>query len=414
MGLVTWFHNQKIQRKLILSNVFAITLALLPVVLVMFSYEFYAMRQAALQEIRVQADIVSDNAAAAMAFGDEKAAYEALTTLKAAPDMLRSSLLLPDGKVLASYQRVPGTFVQTQYTATEKSTEVLTWNQFSLQKQVYLKDNFVGTLILEFSLKSFYHRIKLYFSVIATTALVALGLSLWAAIRLKNSIIKPLSLLMDSVNHITDQQDYSVRPEVSRPDEIGDLSRAFNNMMNNLQERDERLQDLAFYDAVTGLPNRNFFKERILRVVKDALRYKRRAALMFIDLDDFKVVNDTLGHHVGDDLLHVIGLRLRTLLRNNDLVFRIGGDEFAVILENVEDVGVPIMLAEKIIESVAKPSKLLGQNVVVGASIGISLCPDYVTDAAGLLKTADAAMYVAKSRSKNTYHLYNEAEQHSG
>ena len=127
---------------------------------------------------------------------------------------------------------------------------------------------------------------------------------------------------------------------------------------------------------------------------------------MFIDLDDFKIVNDTLGHHIGDELLREVGRRLSGVLRNNDLVCRIGGDEFAVILENVKDLHTPTKLAEKIIAALSQPAMLQGHSVVVGASIGISVCPDHAGDTAGLLKTADSAMYVAKGRTKNTYHQY--------
>jgi diguanylate cyclase (GGDEF)-like protein len=197
-----------------------------------------------------------------------------------------------------------------------------------------------------------------------------------------------------------------MRPEAGRADEIGDLSRAFGGMITNLKERDDRLQELAFYDAVTGLPNRHFFQERIEQSVANALRYQQRCCLMFIDLDDFKIVNDTLGHHIGDELLHEVGRRLKGGLRDNDMVCRIGGDEFAVILENVKDLHTPAMLAEKIIVALSESATLQGHRVVVGASIGISACPDFASDTSSLLRTADTAMYVAKGRTKNTYHQY--------
>jgi diguanylate cyclase (GGDEF)-like protein len=233
-----------------------------------------------------------------------------------------------------------------------------------------------------------------------------LTLAYLLAVRLKQSITKPLSKLLEIVHRVTHDQDFSVRPEAGRADEIGELSRAFGGLMSNLQERDDRLQELAFYDGVTGLSNRHFFKERVEQAVANALRYHTRCCLMFIDLDDFKIVNDTLGHHVGDDLLREVGHRLSGVLRNNDLVCRIGGDEFAVILENVKDMHTPAILAEKIIAAMSEPAMLHGHRVVVGASIGISACPDFASDTSSLLQTADSAMYVAKGRKKNTYHQY--------
>jgi diguanylate cyclase (GGDEF)-like protein len=314
---------------------------------------------------------------------------------------------MPDGTVLATYQRKDISFIPKGVVGAMQSTiGELTWSRFKLSKPVYLHTQFVGTLSLEASLDSFYRRVFIYFAVILLTTAIGLGLAFLLAVRLKQSITQPLSQLLDIVHRVTHEQDFSVRPEAERADEIGELSRAFGGMMSNLQERDDRLQELAFYDGVTGLPNRHFFKERVEQAVANTLRYQTRCCLMFIDLDDFKIVNDTLGHHIGDDLLREVGRRLSGVLRNNDMVCRIGGDEFAVILENVKDLHTPAKLAEKIIAALSQPAMLQGQLVVVGASIGISACPDYASDTANLLKTADSAMYVAKGRTKNTYHQY--------
>jgi diguanylate cyclase (GGDEF)-like protein len=407
--LKRWFNHQQIQRKLILSNVLVIHIVIIPMMLVLFIYESYTIRNQTLQNIRVQATIVSDNAATAMAFNDEIAASEALATLNASPDMLRASIVLVNGDKLASYQRKklpPLLASNTEIDSLEQET--LTWHKFTLRKPVFLKSEHLGTLVIEASLNSVYHRIVLFFSVISLTAFIAIGIALLISIKLKNAIIKPLSQLIGSVKNVTDKQDYSVRPAVDSQDEIGDLSRAFHSMLSNLQQRDERLQELAFYDNVTGLPNRHFFHERIEQAVANALRYSTRCGLMFIDLDDFKTVNDTLGHHIGDDLLREVSKRLLQTLRNNDLVCRIGGDEFAVILENITDTNVPATLAQKIINNISQPAVLDGNQIKVGASIGISLCPDNVMTTTELLKTADAAMYVAKGTTKNTFYQVKE------
>ena len=408
MGLRTWFNGQQIQKKLILSNFLVIVIALFPMVCGILGYEYYSMRDATLQEIRVQATIVSDNAVAALAFGDVTMASEALATLQASTDMQYAALVKTDGTVLATYQLedlppLPERLARLTYS----EEEMLTWKTFTLWKPIFLKSEFVGSIVLEISLDSFYRRVKLYFAVVLLATLASLGVSLWLAIKLKDTITRPLFQLMSTVKRVTHNQDYSVRPVLEANDEIGDLSKAFHDLMSNLEDRDERLQNLAFFDGITGLPNRHFFKERIEQCVANALRYEMRCCLMFIDLDDFKIVNDTLGHHVGDDLLKEIGHRLNKVLRNNDLVCRIGGDEFAVILENVKDMGSTAMLAEKIIKAVSKPVNLQGHKVAVGASIGISACPDHASDTSTLLRTADSAMYVAKERMKNTFYQYD-------
>jgi diguanylate cyclase (GGDEF)-like protein len=412
MNLISWFRNQRIQFKLMLINVLVVVMALLPIVLVLFGYEFYAVRKATLQEVRVQAAIVSDNAAAAMAFGDAVTATEALATLHASPDVIRAALIQPDGTVLATYKwndvpLLPGEPGLKASSVDETFTE----DGFGLRRQVFLKDQFVGTLVLEASLDSFFQRMWLYLWVILMMVLVGVALSFWLARRLEQSIIRPLSRLTSTVQRVTYDQDYSMRPLVESADEIGQLSMAFRDMMSILQERDSRLQDLAYFDSVTALPNRHFFKERIEEVVSRTLSRKQRSCLMLVDLDDFKLVNDTFGHQVGDDLLHVVGKRISGVLRNNDIVCRIGGDEFALILENVKDFTLLRMLADRVIVSVSKTAMLHGCEVKIGASIGISVIPDHAVETSGLLKTADSAMYKVKEKRKNAYHIYGSDQE---
>ncbi len=407
MNLKIWFNNQLIQTKLIIINILVLIIALSPVLLVMSAYEYFALRNATLEAIHVNADIVSDNAATAMAFNDNITATEALATLQASSDILYASLTLPDGRILATFKRKDITVKAASNTPPlPRIKEQLTWDRFKLTTPVFLKSEFVGTLSLEASLNIVYKRIFLYIGVITAAVIISLFFSLWLAIKLENSIIRPLKLLMDSVKRVTQNQDYSVRPMVERSDEIGDLSHAFYDMMCKVQERDDHLQDMAFYDGVTGLPNRHFFEERVELAVSTAVHFQQRCSLLFIDLDDFKIVNDTLGHHIGDDLLRNVGQRLQDVLRHNDIVFRIGGDEFAVILENIKEIEVATIIADKIIKKLSQSVSLQGHQVKVGASIGVSVCPDYAGDTSSLLETADSAMYVAKAGSKNTYHLY--------
>ncbi len=407
--LRSWFAAQPIKNKLLLGSTVVIAMALTPIVIVMSAYEYHAMQQATLQEFRVQAEIVSDNAAAAMAFMDGDTAAEALATLRAAPDMQRSALLLPGGKVLATYP--DGTLPSLAHACmqTPQSTqETLSWDGFQLCKPVHLKSELVGMLVLEAGLGTFYQRITFHALIILLATLTSLLGALWIASKLREAITLPLLQLLQFVDHVADRRDLGMRPATAeRSDEIGDLSRAFHGMMVNLQERDRRLQELAYYDAVTSLLNRHSFQERVDQAVADAQRRHTRCCLMFIDLDDFKIVNDKLGHHVGDALLHEIGLRLSHIAGDRHLACRIGGDEFAVIMQDVAEMDEAARLAEAVIAAISNPMMLQGHNVTVGASVGISACPDLAHDTPTLLKTADAAMYAAKGRMKNCYQLYS-------
>jgi diguanylate cyclase (GGDEF)-like protein/PAS domain S-box-containing protein len=174
---------------------------------------------------------------------------------------------------------------------------------------------------------------------------------------------------------------------------------------------EERIQRLAHYDAVTGLPNRVLFQERLERACIQAQRLRAGFAVMFIDLDRFKAINDSLGHAVGDELLAVVGQRLLRSVRSEDTVSRRGGDEFTVILQGLSDhdsaVRSAAFVAEKMLHQLTQPMTLVGHETFVTASIGVSLFPQDAADIGELIKNADAAMYHAKKQGRNNYQFYS-------
>lgn len=173
------------------------------------------------------------------------------------------------------------------------------------------------------------------------------------------------------------------------------------------KESEQRLQFLATHDALTRLPNRMLLQERIDHALRLAQRNKTQLAVLFIDLDRFKVINDTLGHDAGDQLLLQASHRLVNCLRESDTIARQGGDEFVVLLEEFsEDVQYLAGVARKVMDVLMQPFTLMGQEVFISASIGISIYPQDGRDMSTLLKNADIAMYRAKEQGKNTYHFY--------
>ncbi|MGN7610640.1 putative bifunctional diguanylate cyclase/phosphodiesterase [Magnetococcales bacterium HHB-1] len=174
------------------------------------------------------------------------------------------------------------------------------------------------------------------------------------------------------------------------------------------KDTEERLRKLAFYDPLTGLPNRTLFIERLDRALKNAQRYSHQIGLLFIDLDRFKYVNDTLGHAMGDQLLITIAQRLKECLRAVDTISRLGGDEFTVILPNVENINGISYVADRIIETISEKVRLGKHDVHVGASIGISIFPGDGKDIDTLTKNADAAMYHAKENGRNNFQFFTK------
>jgi diguanylate cyclase (GGDEF)-like protein/PAS domain S-box-containing protein len=167
-----------------------------------------------------------------------------------------------------------------------------------------------------------------------------------------------------------------------------------------------KLWQQANFDALTGLPNRALFMEHLSTAVADTRREGDNVALMFIDIDRFKLINDSLGHGVGDLLLQEVAIRLKACLRENDTVSRLSGDEFTVILKGVREAANAVPVARQIIDAMARPFQINGNEVSVGASIGISLFPQDADSAGSLLRNADMAMYSAKEAGRNTFAFF--------
>jgi len=175
-----------------------------------------------------------------------------------------------------------------------------------------------------------------------------------------------------------------------------------------LSNANQHLQFLATHDNLTGLPNRVLFFDRLEQAIKKSRRQKRRFALFFIDLDDFKRINDSFGHTVGDQVLQTVAGVLDHAVRDSDTVARLAGDEFIIILDDVRDISDIEAIARKIIEAVSHPIDVPHETVIMTVSIGISLFPEHGEDAENLLRKADAAMYRVKNGAQNGYHLHSE------
>lgn len=186
-----------------------------------------------------------------------------------------------------------------------------------------------------------------------------------------------------------------------RHDEVGEMVDGFNYLVAQVREKELRMTELAHHDTLTSLPNRLSFLKRAQQTVALARRQESRLALMFIDLDGFKPINDRHGHEAGDLLLQQVALRLGEGFRQADMVARFGGDEFVVLLSDVRDRDSLSRLADKVIARLSAPYQIDGVRYTIGASIGIACLPDDAEDIESLIAQADAAMYDAKRAGRN-------------
>jgi diguanylate cyclase (GGDEF)-like protein len=196
---------------------------------------------------------------------------------------------------------------------------------------------------------------------------------------------------------------------LERTRDLVDINADLERVIDKKEQAEQTLQYLAYNDELTGLPNRNTLVDRVGQSIKKSSRENHKMAILFLDLDRFKNVNDSLGHAVGDDLLQEVASRLHTTLRNNDTISRNGGDEFVVVMEELNDTNEVIHVAKKIIKCLTDTFSIQSHNIHLGVSVGISIYPTDGEAPLKLLRNADTAMYRAKKAGGNQFQFYDES-----
>ena len=242
--------------------------------------------------------------------------------------------------------------------------------------------------------------------IILMLALIGTGLILVGYFVFERSLLRPVADLTRALKSEALGQAHGPLPEVTAG-ETRDLLQAFHWMRQKVQERQSHLDHLAHHDALTGLPNRLLFRDRLEHALQISQHSHNLVVVLFLDLDRFKQINDTMGHLIGDLLLVEVADRLRRTLRGADTVARFSGDEFAVLMENIKHRNEVTVVVEKVRDALGRPYRLEEQEVEITASIGIALGPLDDRDANALLRNADAAMYEAKRSGRNGFQFFS-------
>lgn len=346
------------------TRILALGLALLIGSLLLIVLQYITLRSDLITGIELQMRIVADNTVNALQMGDAAVARQTLASIFASPDIDAVALYTAGQQRFASYARNGDTPFSAKLPGNKSLRESgLRYNE--IWQPLQRNGQVIGTLYVRANLMQLYQRLLWY---VATTTMVMLATLFGAAVLLNR--------FQRAVAHAEKQAGY-----------------------------------LANYDTVTHLPNRYAFNQRLQVSLHAALGNNSTLALLVLDLDDFKVVNDTLGHDVGDALLRLVSQRLLSVVRHEDVIYRVGGDEFAMILTHLDDVEHVANIAEKFIHALTQPVVLGDRNLYIGVSIGASVYPRDGDGVGQLLKNADAAMYHAKSRGKNKFQRFS-AEMH--
>lgn len=423
---MTLFNRQPLKQKL-LALLMIISCTVLSLATLGFAINDWSSSKADLYDrMRSQGSLIGSNSLAALAFGDVVAAQKTLSTLSSEEDIIAAVLYDQSNQHFADYQRRP-----TQLPAQPPSAPYgIQEDALYIVQPVQLDNDIIGHVLILSEQRKWQEqqiqRLAVVFGLFMLSMLVAVLLS----DVVQRVVTGPILKLANTARKITETRNYELRAEKLSEDEIGNLADDFNEMLNQIQLRDEELQAAqahleekvhertleleelaaqlkfqAFHDTLTGLANRSTLDHNLQSAILYAQRHQTRFAVMFLDLDRFKGINDTLGHSVGDKLLVEMSRRLRECLRQSDTLARLGGDEFAVLVMDSSENGAA-EVASKLIHAISQPVNIDGYNLQVTTSIGISLYPHDGTNASALLKNADTAMYASKEKGRNQFSFY--------
>lgn len=410
-----YFDKLTIREKLYTMHFVVTGSSMLLLFIILVVYQYLSIKQDLLNDLDSQISIIENNVAPAIAFEDQKATSEILNALSLNDSVEGAYIALNNRSIFAQYQH-PVSRLSSDDSVRKKSA-------IHISKDIVINGHQVGTLVLDANLNVLYSRLKVFSIAILLSMSVAMALAKVLSVLLNRFISEPIIYLKSLVANITNNQDYIQRSQIQSLDEIGALSTGINNMLENIQLRDQKLlgelaqrsvfeqklDQLAYYDINTGLPNRHFFADHISKLIQWSDANNSQFYLLFLDLDNFKIANDTMGHEAGDTLLKLCAQRLKAVIHSDDQVCRVGGDEFAITLRSVDSPYDVEIICNRIIHAISQKFVIESQEVFVGASIGAVLYANRNYSESTLIKNADIAMYWAKADGKNTYKFYSQS-----
>ncbi len=425
MGLLS---NISIRKKLMRMLLLTSSAALLLSVIGFGINDWFALRNAMFERLQTQAVIIGHNSIAALTFDDKESANTTLSSLENEEDIITAALFTSDAQLFALYQRYPHQSTPTL----PRENFGLTDGHFFAVSPVELDGKGIGYTLVISDLSYWNQKQISQLTIAGAVFLLSFLFALILSSRLQRLVSEPILMLAATARKVSENQDYTLQAEKFSADEIGTLVDDFNNMLHQIKQRDfelqkareyleerveartrelteltRQLEHLAYHDTLTGVSNRMTFDDHLRLAIDQAKRHQYHLAVFFLDLDRFKLINDTLGHAVGDKLLIEISERLTRCLRDGDTLARLGGDEFAILLNQIRHSRDAYEKAVKITEAIAEPILIDGYNLHVSSSIGISVFPEDGEEAETIVKNADTAMYRSKDRGRNQFTFFS-------
>ncbi len=413
--------NIKISVKLTLITVATTATALLCVLVAFFVQDLKLVKQIKAEQIETQLSILSGNLAYALMQDDLKTVDTLLVNASSEYGIVYAVVYDELGRPLSRYRRTDN--VEQGIKTVSK---LLSFSVLPFARDIKWQGAVVASLIVDISYADVEIRLLYLIGYSAMAFIFALGIAVVVAWFIQRQVSEPLLRLHRLSQDVIETGNYSLRADVVSNDELGQLGDAFNRMLTQIENRDammekrvnQRTRELqklaedfryrALHDSLTGLPNRAFLNEEFHRAVAHAKRVGKNFAVLMLDLDNFKDINDSCGHHAGDELLKLVASKLRGALRGGDIVCRLGGDEFIALLEGVQDIDHIQSVANGCLFDAFKDEIVIADRFFrVGFSVGASLYPQHGEGLAELKRNADTAMYRAKEAGKNRLEIYD-------
>lgn len=410
--IITWYKQLSFFKKQLLVATIVTSITLLLASMMLYSKYVEDYKSNLLENVNGKARLISDTSRSALLFDDAQTANDILSSLDTFPNIKFGLLLDAEKQVFANF-------------LSDETLQLPDTNQFSLgnaflenylyvYETIQLDNEILGYVLIASDTSILEEEKYSYFLILLGVFVISLSVSFLLHWQLQGFISAPMNKLVELVGYVARNRRYNKRIGIEGKDELGSLIGGVNSMLDTIEEHEkqlyahsERLESLvalrteqlfnrANYDALTQLPNRHLLVDRLNHGIDNASRENSQMAVMFLDLDRFKFINDNLGHAVGDELLVKVAHKLTAVVRKADSVCRWGGDEFIILLEHLHNKEDIIPLAEQILFTLSESMEVSENQLHISTSIGIARFPDDGKDSSTLLKHADVAMYKAK------------------
>lgn len=416
---------------MLLLNIVGIAVTMF-VILALFSLLYsISARETLSDKILAEARLLATNTAPMLAFHDNEEASKLVSSFQSINDLQRIVILDQNNTIFVDQANLETDSLPlpTPDRLALISTDTASFesNRLIALVPIYIENERMGTVVMVSGLDSIEKDILWFVGLGTFATIIGILISAFVLRKLQLWALAPLIEMSELAEQVATNKSYHLRAKVEGKDEFARLAHRLNQMLERIEiwdrdmlneidrrrESERHLDKLVRLDELTQLPNRLAFGEDLERSILEARLNNRSLVLMFIDLDDFKQVNDIHGHNCGDTVLQLTSTRLSNALRDTDRIYRLGGDEFAAILPGIEENQQALTLSKRMISAVAENLNLQGVSdnisIKIGASIGLAFFPYHASTTAGLLHKADIAMYAAKRSGKNSVQMF---EQH--